>query len=412
MEEQREMAGAHPKNRLVVQVGLGALVFLGLMFGVHLYSQQVAEESRLAAEQQNREQTTHLEQQVARFMTRMDALGGGEDAKTIFADLVPIARDLSDPGLRSHLNEKYGERAKDIVASAEVLAQYEKAARDAEDAERAFKDQDAFATRTEQRLNEMTAQNKKQAFMVYRRFDTDASGRGYFEAYDVQNVRKCVLIADVSIVANIGNLQETRLYVKFDGDQPVEVQKYNAFQNFKSTEYMPTYEATQASSDIGQLQDQLRDAQSAKWSAMQNRDALNVALLGYIEKAWHLANLLDVRYTKTNLAEKIDEVCKRAFGTYQFKDGEFTHGRNERGEIIYMFRKVGMSVDDALGYARVMGAKDEHLAKSRRAGTTIAYTGKRGGVTLFLDAGKVSQVMFWMPEADAYKNLKSEPCGL
>lgn len=405
MEEFKGANVKQPKFNWLVICVLATVALVVIGYGAGVYQDHIREEKRIADELLYQQRKDNLARRATEFATHVDTLAdsNANDGKAVLKELIGIARDIRSLTLRPFLVERYGDQTEELVARIDEFVLFEKTASEEERANSSVQDIDRYIQQMEARLRRLTSENKQQGFIVYRQFGTDSSGRGQYEAYDVERVRKCVLIAKAADLTGIGNLQQSNLYVRFVGDLPVQIQNYNTFQNFKTTEYMATYEATKVGSEIRTLQEQLEDAQSAKWEVRERWETLNSKLLNFHAMAREIAAILDDRYRHANLAEKFEDAVNRPPGTYRFKDGELTTGQSGHGDIIRVFKRGGMTVDEAVSYARVMGAKDEHLAKSRREGTTVKFFSKTGGVTVFLDRGKSNEVMFWIPEAVVLK---------
>lgn len=368
------------------------------VFTLNEYQKGVAEQERIAAEQVRHERAEQLGVKILELVNRTQDLASAEEIEKVLADLIVLDHAITAPEMRPLLLARYGSRASEVIKRADEFLGYEKAAKVIAQAAAWAKELQARYERAEEQLADLRRENKQQAFVVSRRFGMDASGKSLYEAYDVVNVRKCVLAAATGEVQNIGNLMQTELYVKFAGDLPYQMQKYNTFQNFQTTEYVATYVTTDAEASIRRLAEQFADLRR-DLAAANDRAAQSMGRqMAYLSLAHDLASLLDDRYTTFAFAEKAKEVLGPGRGIYKFKDGELNKGMSGHGDRIFMFSHPGMTLDEARRYARLMGAKDEHFANVKKKPEIIKYYGKNGGVSIFLENGVVDRVMYWIPE--------------
>lgn len=357
-----------------------------------------AENRRTAEVRARQERVDLLNVHIVEFLGKAQQLGGEGDPDPAMRDLVSYSRTFIGPKIKPLVLERYGNNAQQVFALADELGDYEKVLKEVEASKRAYDSKLERLKRDEERLAELRRENKQQAFMIQRRFDTNSSGKGLYEAYNATNYRNCVLIADDEAIGGVGTFQQVQLYVKFLGEQPMKVKKYNAFQSFDATEYMPTYTTSDAGNDILQLAQSVSQAKIDMYGSV-DPDTNKVQRISiYYGVATKLAEVLDDRYTKFSFAEKADEVRKSIEHHLYFKDGVRQATWSPHGDREYFFNRPGMTVEEAIRYARLMGAKDEHFAKSRKDADAIKYFSPTGGVTIFLEHGKANQVMYWIPE--------------
>ena len=89
---------------------------------------------------------------------------------------------------------------------------------------------------------------KEISFIVSRRFDTDIySGKGYYEAIDVNSYRKVVLIANENEVKSNYYGEQITLFVKSLGEKSTTITNSNSFRSWKTTEYYEYFETSELS---------------------------------------------------------------------------------------------------------------------------------------------------------------------
>ena len=82
---------------------------------------------------------------------------------------------------------------------------------------------------------------KLKTIIIVRRFDRDRKGNGYYDAVDMNLLKKIVVIGKPEQMSKYPFGQELKLWLEYEGDVPLKVTYGNAFRTYTKTEYYDCY---------------------------------------------------------------------------------------------------------------------------------------------------------------------------
>ncbi len=157
---------------------------------------------------------------------------------------------ISAPAMQHYLRIFGSREAKPLGHAAEALSGYGAAydaytsARDGlAEAERGYES-------NQQRFDELRQANPIRSVIILRRFDTNADGRGMYEAFDVGIQQKLVIVANEGVVSP--GYSSVPLPLSYLGEKPVVVTNSTVFRSFDRQEYYKHYEISKELAELSQ----------------------------------------------------------------------------------------------------------------------------------------------------------------
>lgn len=230
-----------PTWRIVLAAALSVIVIGATIYRIYA----TIEEERLAPIKAAHEREVQLQAYVAEFLVKALAVPNDLTA----ADLKDSVDNIISTEYRLPFNKLYGDRAPELIEEGtQLLADFASASATYDSLNGQVGDLRYEIDLEEKALKEVRSKVGHKSFLVLRQFDITSSGQGVFEALDA-SYRRCALIADTDEVSP-GDGHRITLAIKSIGNVPVVVTRGNAYNQYDTTEYFPTYEASEEAKEI------------------------------------------------------------------------------------------------------------------------------------------------------------------